>query len=141
MVDRVLDVPVDADRLRQAVDNLLDNALRVALGRQHDRVRAARHDRVMLLVVSDAGPGFPAEFLPHAFKRFHRADAARTRQHGGAGLGLAIVEVIARGHGGHAEVASPADRDGGGCGCSYRQADQPSLRQRPGRAACSSTGV
>jgi hypothetical protein len=78
----------------------------------------------MLLVASDAGPGFPAESLPHAFERFHRADAARTRQHGGAGLGLAIVAVIARGHGGHAEDASPADR-GAGCGCSCRQADQP----------------
>jgi signal transduction histidine kinase len=57
-------------------------------------------------VVSDAGPGFPADFLPHAFERFQRADAARSREHGGAGLGLAIVAAIARGHGGRAEAAN-----------------------------------
>src|SRR6266540_4053094 len=108
-VDRALDVPIDTDRLRQAVDNLLDNALRVAPAGSTIGVRAERHDRVVLLAVSDAGPGFPAEFLPHAFERFHRADTARTRQHGGAGLGLAIVEAIARGHGGHAEAANRAE--------------------------------
>src|SRR6266511_670388 len=108
-VDRALGAPVDADRLRQAVDNLLDNALRVAPAGSTIGVRAERHDRVVLLAVSDAGPGFPAEFLPHAFERFHRADTARTRQHGGAGLGLAIVEAIARGHGGHAEAANRAE--------------------------------
>jgi two-component system OmpR family sensor kinase len=108
-VDQELDAPIDADRLRQAVDNLLDNALRVAPAGSTIEVRAQRHDGVVLIAVSDAGPGFPAEFLPHAFERFHRADTTRTRQDGGAGLGLAIVEAIARGHGGHAEAANRAD--------------------------------
>ncbi|HEU4897853.1 MAG TPA: ATP-binding protein, partial [Actinomycetota bacterium] len=49
------------------------------------------------------------EFLPHAFERFARADPARSREHGGAGLGLAIVEAIARGHGGHAGAANRPD--------------------------------
>src|SRR5512132_479910 len=108
-VDQELDAPIDADRLRQAVDNLLDNALRVAPAGSTIQVRAQRHDGVVLIAVSDAGPAFPAEFLPHAFERFHRADTTRTRQDGGAGLGLAIVEAIARGHGGHAEAANRAD--------------------------------
>jgi hypothetical protein len=64
---------------------------------------------MVAVVVSDAGPGFPAEFLPHAFERFRRADPARTRKHGGAGLGLAIVAAIARGHRGRAEAANRPD--------------------------------
>jgi signal transduction histidine kinase len=54
--------------------------------------------------VSDHGPGFPEEFLPHAFERFRRADGARTRQDGGAGIGLAIVRAVVEAHGGRAEA-------------------------------------
>jgi two-component system, OmpR family, sensor kinase len=108
-VDQGLDAPIDADRLRQATDNLLDNALRVAPPGSAIRVRAERRDGRVAVVVSDAGPGFPADFLPHAFERFRRADPARTREHGGAGLGLAIVAAIARGHRGHAEAANLPD--------------------------------
>jgi two-component system OmpR family sensor kinase len=110
-VDGGLDAPIDADRLRQAADNLLDNALRVVPAGSAVCVRAQRWDQTVAVAVSDAGPGFPAEFLPHAFERFRRADPARARQHGGAGLGLAIVEAIARGHGGRVEAAN---RPGGG---------------------------
>ena len=110
-VDTRLEAPIDADRVRQAADNLLDNALRVAPPGSAIRVQARRRDGQVTLAVSDAGPGFAAEFLPHAFERFARADPARSREHGGAGLGLAIVEAIARGPGGHAEAAN---RPGGG---------------------------
>lgn len=110
-VEPELVAPVDADRLRQAVDNLLDNALRVAPGGSTIRLQASGHDGTAEVSVADSGPGFPPEFLPHAFERFHRADTARTRQHGGAGLGLAIVKAIAQGHGGRAEAAN---RPGGG---------------------------
>jgi two-component system OmpR family sensor kinase len=105
-VDQDLDAPIDADRLRQAADNLLDNALRVAPPGSAVRVLAERRDGMVAVVVRDAGPGFPAAFLPHAFERFRRADPARTREHGGAGLGLAIVDAIARGHRGRAEAAN-----------------------------------
>jgi signal transduction histidine kinase len=59
--------------------------------------------------VTDAGPGFPAEFLPRAFERFARAEGGRSTT--GTGLGLAIVDAIAHGHGGSAHAAN---RDGGG---------------------------
>ncbi len=101
--------PVDADRLRQAVDNLIDNALRVSPGGSAIQVGAWRQDGTLEISVTDSGPGFPADFLPHAFERFHRADTARTREHGGAGLGLAIVKAIAEGHGGRAEAANRPD--------------------------------
>jgi len=102
---------LDADRIRQAVDNLVDNALRFAPG-SSVIVLAARADGTGLDVeVRDDGPGFPAGFLPHAFERFRRPDSGRSRDDGGAGLGLAIVQAIVAAHGG---VATAANGPGGG---------------------------
>ena len=65
----------------------------------------ARADGPHLVIeVGDQGPGFPGEFLPHAFERFARPDTGRARTDGGAGLGLAIVSAIAQAHGGRAGV-------------------------------------
>jgi signal transduction histidine kinase len=102
---------VDSDRIRQAVDNLLDNALRFA-PRGSVIVLAARADGPDLgIEVRDDGPGFPPGFLPHAFERFRRPDTGRSRDDGGTGLGLAIVRAIAVAHGG---TASAASKPGGG---------------------------
>ena len=102
---------LDADRTRQAVDNLVDNALRFAPGGSVI-VLAARADGTDLdIEVRDDGPGFPASFLPHAFERFRRPDSGRSRDDGGAGLGLAIVRAIMTAHGG---VATASNRPGGG---------------------------
>jgi signal transduction histidine kinase len=94
----------DAGRLRQAVDNLIDNAIRHAPAGSVVAV-TGRGDpgpgRAGLVIeVRDQGPGFAGDFLPHAFERFRRAGAARSRADGGAGLGLAIVASIVRAHGG-----------------------------------------
>ena len=102
---------VDAVRVRQAVDNLIDNALRFAPRGSAVSVRALLTGPSLVVEVSDRGPGFPTEFLPHAFERFARPDTARARDDGGAGLGLAIVRAIAHAHGGN---AGAANRDGGG---------------------------
>jgi two-component system, OmpR family, sensor kinase len=92
----------DRLRLEQALGNLVDNARRHGAGTV--RLGAElKTDRIELRV-SDEGPGFPPGFLPHAFERFTRADEARER--GGAGLGLAIVDAIARAHGGRAHAAN-----------------------------------
>jgi two-component system OmpR family sensor kinase len=101
-----LEVVVDRLRASQALGNLVDNALRHGRGRI--RLVARRADGRAELHVQDEGPGFPPEFLDHAFERFSRADPAR--QGPGAGLGLAIVGVIAHAHGGSAHAAN---RDGG----------------------------
>lgn len=99
--------PVVGDRLRleQALGNLVDNALRHGAGTV--RIEAERRDGHTELRVSDEGKGFPPDFLPQAFERFARADEARGR--GAAGLGLAIVEAVARAHGGTAHAANRAD--------------------------------
>jgi heavy metal sensor kinase len=98
---------VEGDRLRleQALGNLIDNALRHGGGPV--RLWGRRVDSAAELHVSDSGPGFPPAFLPHAFERFSRADAARTDE--GTGLGLAIVATIARAHGGQAMASNCAD--------------------------------
>ncbi len=103
-VDAPADLAVTGDRLRleQAVGNLVDNALRYGSGTV--RLTARPDDGGVTLSVSDEGAGFPTAFLPHAFERFTRADVARTR--GAAGLGLALVQAVARAHGGRAIAAN-----------------------------------
>jgi signal transduction histidine kinase len=98
-----LSASIDPLRARQAIGNLLDNALRHGAG---DISLSARQKRDAIEIdVSDEGPGFPAEFAPRAFERFARGDSARTRGHGaGAGLGLAIVRTIVEAHGGTAAI-------------------------------------
>jgi two-component system, OmpR family, sensor kinase len=81
-----LSASLDSDRIRQAIDNLLDNGLRFAPGGSVI-VLAARADGTDLAIeVRDDGPGFPADFLPHAFERFRRPGSGRSRGDGGAGL-------------------------------------------------------
>ncbi|MGI8695137.1 MAG: sensor histidine kinase [Mycobacteriales bacterium] len=98
--------PIDADRGRHAVDNLLDNALRLTPPGGTIAVSARRTAAEVVIEVTDDGPGFPAAFLPLAFERFRRPDDARSDTTGGSGLGLAIVQAVALAHGGRATVAN-----------------------------------
>jgi two-component system OmpR family sensor kinase len=100
-----LTVTADPQRLRQAVGNLLDNALRH--GGEPIELRGEADDGKVRIGVHDGGPGFPPAFAPRAFDRFARPDDGRSG--GGSGLGLAIVDAIARAHGGHAATL-PVER-------------------------------
>ncbi len=77
---------------------MIDNALRHGGG--DVAVSASEHDGQIRILVTDQGEGWDSSFLPHAFERFSRGDAAREGE--GTGLGLAIVDTIARAHGGSA---------------------------------------
>jgi signal transduction histidine kinase len=92
----------DELRLRQALGNLVDNALRYGEG--EIALRSRRAGSGLELEVSDQGAGFPPDFADRAFERFARGDLARTRDGSGTGLGLSIVRAIAEAHGGRAEV-------------------------------------
>ncbi|CAN5531716.1 ATP-binding protein [soil metagenome] len=95
-------ITADPHRLEQALDNLVENALRHGDGTI--LLSASVRDGHAALHVRDEGPGFPADFIASAFDRFTRADQARGR--GGSGLGLAIVQVIARAHGGQVRAGN-----------------------------------
>jgi len=96
----------DADRLREVVDNLLDNAMRYAPFGSAVEVRVWSEPHRACVSVTDHGQGLTDEERAHVFERFYRADAARARDTGGQGLGLAIAMAIARAHGGTLEVES-----------------------------------
>jgi heavy metal sensor kinase len=100
-----LRISADPLRLRQALSNMVDNALRYGNGTV--RLSARASDGHIELHVSDEGPGFPPDFLETAFERFSRADASRAR--GGTGLGLAIVQAIAKAHQGEAMATNRPD--------------------------------
>jgi signal transduction histidine kinase len=97
---------VDPDRIREAVDNLVDNALRFAPPGTSVTLAGRAAGDTLIVEVRDDGPGFPAEFLPHAFERFARPDSGRARSDGGAGLGLALVSAIAHAHQGRARASN-----------------------------------
>ena len=97
-----LTLEADPERLREALTNLVDNAVRHGAGAV--QMSGRRVNGSVELHVTDEGAGFPEEFLPGAFARFTRAEHARPR--GGTGLGLAIVEAIAKAHGGSAHAAN-----------------------------------
>ncbi len=114
-VPEALVVIADSDRIRQVMGNLLDNALHhaptgtaveVAAWRSRD---VAVRQPAVVIEVRDHGPGFPPGFLPHAFERFRRADVARDRDAGGAGLGLAIVRTLVTAHGGTVTATNRPD--------------------------------
>jgi two-component system, OmpR family, sensor kinase len=96
----------DPDLLKRLFDNLLDNALRHTPRGGEIRVETVCADNAWTVAVSDSGPGIPEEIRPQLFERFSRADPARGRRTGGAGLGLSICAAIARAHNGSIKLAS-----------------------------------
>lgn len=96
----------DEQRLAQILGNLIDNALlHTPAGGTVELSCAYHHDRV-IVTVADDGDGIAEEHLPRIFERFYRADAARDRGHGGAGLGLAIAKALVEAHSGTIDVTS-----------------------------------
>ena len=116
-------VDADADRLRQVIGALVDNALRhtpeggsVRMGAAASMAagatvagRSGPARPVVRLVVEDSGAGIPAESLPRIFERFYQADPSRSRGTGTSGLGLSIVRALAEAHGWRAGAENRAE--------------------------------
>ena len=96
----------DRGRLKQVIVNLLDNAIKFTPRDGKVTLRIQTLGGCSMLEVFDTGIGIPAAALPHVFDRFYRADAARSREEGGAGLGLSIVQSICSAHGAEIEADS-----------------------------------
>jgi len=90
----------DAMRLRQVVTNLLENCARYTQTGGEVTVSLVRNANRIRLRVADTGPGVDDATLESLFVRFFRADTSRSREHGGAGLGLSLVQAILKAHGG-----------------------------------------
>jgi len=101
-------VIVTADRtiLRQALVNLIDNAVKYSPINGSILVRVANDQESAVIAVHDSGPGIPLEHRSRIFERFYRVDKARTRAEGGTGLGLSIAQWAVATHGGTIEVQS-----------------------------------
>jgi len=97
---RPLLVRGDRNRLRQVIDNLLGNVRMHTPAGAPAWARLSRESGSAVLEVEDTGPGLSPEGAEKVFERFYRADEARTRENGGAGLGLSIVHAIVAAHGG-----------------------------------------
>jgi len=94
----------DPALLRRVVDNLIDNALRHTATGTPVTLRGYPANSGWSVEVADQGPGVPKNHRDKLFTRFARADSARSREDGGAGLGLALSAAIARAHGGTLEL-------------------------------------
>lgn len=101
-----VEVAGDRVRLQQIVVNLIDNSIKYTPMGGMIEVRVCREGPSAVLEVSDNGVGIPAHDLPLVFERFYRADKARSRTSGGAGLGLSIVKAICAAHNGDIRVSS-----------------------------------
>jgi PAS domain S-box-containing protein len=108
--DHLPPIAVDADRIVQALNNLIGNALKFTPSGGVVRIGAADGGDHVRLFVTDSGPGVPAEDAPHVFDRFWTA--RRTARARGTGMGLAIVRGIADAHGGRAWLEPPVAGSG-----------------------------
>jgi signal transduction histidine kinase len=97
-------VPLDRNRMRQVLANLLDNAVKYTPGGGAIDITATTETDWILLAVTDTGIGIPADELPHVWDRLYRGDKSRSTR--GLGLGLSLVRAIVEAHGGSVDVSS-----------------------------------
>jgi signal transduction histidine kinase len=115
---------LDRDEIVLALDALLENAVQHSAPGGRIELASSMFGDNVLIEVADAGIGIAPEKLAHVFERFYCVDRSRNRREGGAGLGLAIVEAIARAHGGSASIRSSP-----GVGTTVTLALRPAARE------------
>lgn len=130
----------DAERIRQVLINLIENAIRYNTEGGQVTVSARREDDTLRVEVADDGVGIPPQHIPRLTERFYRVDESRARNRGGSGLGLAIVKHILSAHGQQLQVDSTP-----GVGSTFafhlpqHSRDAPLLTQPPSRQTAPTT--
>jgi len=104
--DSLPDIPADRDALEQAILNLLSNAMKYSGESREIVLRLRRKDQQAVIEVTDRGVGIPAVHMRRIFEKFYRAPTPENQRIPGTGLGLTLVEHIAKAHGGRVEVES-----------------------------------
>jgi signal transduction histidine kinase len=99
-------IEADPDKLRQALVNLISNAIFHTPANKNVIIRLRPEPTLVRIEVQDEGPGIPEQDIPHVFDRFWRGDRSRSRSEGGSGLGLSIVQQIITMHGGEVSLES-----------------------------------
>lgn len=128
----LISIPGDPVRLQQVIWNLLSNAIKFTPRGGRVQIRSERVNSHLEIVVSDTGQGISPDFLPHVFDRFRQADQKTSRQHGGMGLGLAIVRHLVELHGGN--VSATSDGEGQGATFTVRLPISPIYQVDPSGA-------
>lgn len=108
--DQHVEIEGDEGRLREAITNLVSNAIRYNRDGGRVDVEVWGEDGAANIAVTDTGVGIPSEALPRIFDRFYRVDPSRTRDGGGVGLGLAVTKWIVESHGGEISCSSEESR-------------------------------
>jgi signal transduction histidine kinase len=103
-VEEGLSIDVDRIRMRQALANLVDNAVKYTESGGSVEVAAERLGSETVISVTDTGVGVPADELQHVWRRLYRGDKSRSTR--GLGLGLSLVKAIVEAHGGRVSVSS-----------------------------------
>jgi two-component system phosphate regulon sensor histidine kinase PhoR len=109
-VNELCAVRADRRGLDHVLGNLVDNALKYCPADARVEVTGTREGEMVVVSVTDSGPGIPSEHLPRLFERFYRVDAGRSRELGGTGLGLSIVKHLVEAMGGAVDVESRVGR-------------------------------
>jgi two-component system OmpR family sensor kinase len=129
---RPIEVEGDATSLRQVIDNLLSNVRAHTPPGTEVRVSVEPEGEGAVITVADDGPGMEPDEAAHIFERFYRSDPSRSRSHGGAGLGLSIVNAIVSNHGG---TVSAEGRVGAGTTFTVHLPPAPPPEEEPAPAA------
>ena len=103
-------VTADKDKVRQAVDNLVNNACQYTPAGGSLAISGERTEDGVRVIFANTGEGIAQEDIPFIFERFYRADKSRSREHGGAGIGLSIVKELIEAHEGRVGAVSAGNR-------------------------------
>jgi signal transduction histidine kinase len=104
------EIPLDPEAMKQALANLVDNAIKYSDERRRLGVTARRVGNDICIAVSDEGVGIPAREHDRIFEKFYRVGRSETQGRRGSGVGLALVKHIVEAHGGHVTVESQSDQ-------------------------------